>query len=477
MLQYLKNEANLTTTENGAVTNASAGDYNLDLFATIGAIRHLSDNEIIDRFTRAYMEDKDVAMKILFFGRDVRGGLGERRVFRVILKWLAFNYPESVNKNLQYVAEFGRFDDLLCLFDTPCEAKAMEIIKAQLDKDLLAMAENKEVSLLGKWMPSINTSNKETVSNAKKLAKYLNMNAQAYRKILSSLRAYIKILENNLRLRDYTFDYSKQPSNAMHKYRCAFIRNDKERYVEYLESVSKGEAKMNTGNVYPYELVEKYIKNRCYMSNEEKLSLNTTWASLSDFGGDEDILAVIDGSGSMYGWVTPTPASVALSLGLYFAERNKGAFANHFITFSERPRLIELKGETVDDALCFRAAKLLDEYDGPYLVESFNPFLLRWFKIHRPEIARGQLVTNLLAEKREGNVIVNLVLSGMLLNFLSRPDIIACDARHTGGPAYYICAKLFRAKRFYWTVRDPEDFEAIRQSEAWSIFERFLPNP
>lgn len=141
------------------------------------------------------------------------------------------------------------------------------------------------------------------------------------------------------------------------------------------------------------------------------------------------------------------------------------------------PLLIELKGETVDDALCFRAAKLLDEYDGPYLVESFNPFLLRWFKIHRPEIARGQLVTNLLAEKREGNVIVNLVLSGMLLNFLSRPDIIACDARHTGGPAYYICAKLFRAKRFYWTVRDPEDFEAIRQSEAWSIFERFLPNP
>lgn len=139
------------------------------------------------------------------------------------------------------------------------------------------------------------------------------------------------------------------------------------------------------------------------------------------------------------------------------------------------PLLIELKGENGDDSLCFHAARLLDEYDGPYMVESFNPLLLRWFKIHRPEIVRGQLVTNLLSEKRKGNKLVNLLLSGMLLNFLSRPDVIACDGRHTGGPAYYICAQVFRAKRFYWTVRDRDDFDAIRESEAWSIFERFIP--
>jgi hypothetical protein len=101
--------------------------------------------------------------------------------------------------------------------------------------------------------------------------------------------------------------------------------------------------------------------------------------------------------------------------------------------------------------------------------------LLRWFKIHRPEVARGQLVTNLIAEKRKGNKLLNLLLSGLLLNFLSRPDFIACDVKHTGGPAYYLCAKIFRAKRFYWTVRSPEDFEAIRESEAWSIFERLIP--
>ena len=166
MLQYLKNEANLTTTENGAVTNISTTDYNLDLFATIGAIRHRTDKEIIDRFIKAYMEDKDVAMKILFFGRDVRGGLGERRVFRVILNYLASSHPESVKKNVKHIAEFGRYDDLLCLFGTPCEKDAMEVIKEQLSIDLNAMAENKEVSLLGKWMPSINVSSKETVKKA-----------------------------------------------------------------------------------------------------------------------------------------------------------------------------------------------------------------------------------------------------------------------------------------------------------------------
>lgn len=354
MLQYLKNENNLTFTENGAVTNRSSGDFNLDLFATIGAIRHLNEKDILDRFIRAFMEDKDIALKILFYGRDVRGGLGERRVFRIILNWLASNYPESAKKNLKYVAEFGRYDDLISVFGTPCEETAMSLIKEQLNKDLANMAEGKEVTLLAKWLPSINTSNSEVVSNAKKIARYLNMNGAEYRKTLSSLRAYIKILENNLREKDYTFDYEKQPSNAMYKYKKAFIRNDGERYHQYLDGVSKGEKKMNTSNVAPYQLVAPYLNyyGITNLSEEEKLAINTTWESLPDYGGDEDILAVIDGSGSMYSsWTQPSPASVALSLGLYFAERNKGAFRNHFITFSHAPRLVELKGETFLDKL------------------------------------------------------------------------------------------------------------------------------
>ena len=135
----------------------------MDLFATIGAIRRESDEEITARFIRAFAENKDVAMKLLFFARDIRGGLGERKVFRVILNWLAKNYPETVRKNLNYIAEYGRYDDLLVLFDTPVEKDMLEMIRQQLRKDLYAVNNHEEVSLLGKWLPSVNASNLSTI--------------------------------------------------------------------------------------------------------------------------------------------------------------------------------------------------------------------------------------------------------------------------------------------------------------------------
>ena len=139
------------------------------------------------------------------------------------------------------------------------------------------------------------------------------------------------------------------------------------------------------------------------------------------------------------------------------------------------PLLVEIKGERANDALCLAVARLLDDYEGPYLVESFNPLLLRWFKIHRPEVARGQLVTNLMKTRKDGNKLVNFLLTGLLLNFLSRPDFIACDVEHTGGPSFYFCVRLFHAKQVYWTVKSRDDFDAIREAEAWSIFEGFIP--
>ncbi|MBR4410372.1 MAG: DUF2828 family protein, partial [Firmicutes bacterium] len=196
MLKYLKNEANLTFTENGAVTHASTGSECLDLFASIGALRHADDEEIISRFVRAFAEDRDMAMKLIFFARDIRGGLGERRVFRVIMNWLAASEPESAKKNIQYVAEFGRFDDLLCLMGTACEKEMLDYIKNQFYTDIKAMEEGGEVSLLGKWLPSVNTSSKEAVKQAKRIAKHFGMTETAYRKTLSKLRAHIRIIEN-----------------------------------------------------------------------------------------------------------------------------------------------------------------------------------------------------------------------------------------------------------------------------------------
>ncbi len=347
MLNYLKQEANKTVTENGAATYFTTESDCLDLFATIGALRRESDSEIVTRFVRAYSENRDIAMKLLFFARDIRGGLGERRVFKVILNWLANNEPATVRKNLEYVAEYGRYDDLLCLMDTACEKEMLDVLKAQFEADTEALKNGGEVSLLAKWLPSVNASSAETVLYAKKIARYFGMNDASYRKALVALRAHIRIIENNLREKDYSFDYSKQPSKAMYKYRKAFIRNDGERYSLFLDKVTTGEAKLHASTLMPYEIITPFFRRN--VSDEERKAINTTWISQEDLGDTENALAVIDGSGSMYGGADPMPATVALSLGIYFAERNKGAFKNHFITFSETPRLVEIKGEDILD--------------------------------------------------------------------------------------------------------------------------------
>ena len=345
MLEFLKREANKTYTENGSVTYRSTGRDCLDLFATIGALRRESEQEITARFLRAYAEDPDLAMKILFYGRDVRGGLGERRVFRILLRWLAVSKPESVVRNLPYVAEYGRWDDVLVLLDTPCRAEALALLKQQFDADLAALSSDGDVSLLGKWLPSVNASNDETVRAAKQIANAFGLSDRDYRKTLTKLRAQIRILENNLRKRDYTFDYSKQPSKAMFKYRKAFLRNDAERYGAFMQRVSTGEVKLNTGALYPYEIIEKAF----HCDDAERLSLDATWRALADYTQDENALVVADGSGSMYWGGKPMPAAVAQSLAIYFAEHNRGAFRNHFITFSMNPRLVEIKGRDIVD--------------------------------------------------------------------------------------------------------------------------------
>ena len=361
MLDYLKKEANMTQTENGAVTYASSGSECLDLFATIGALRRENDEEIIIRFMRAYAENPDTAMKVLFFARDIRGGLGERRVFRVIMNWLAAHAPDSVRKNINYIAEYGRYDDLLVLMDTPCEKEMLSSIKAQFDKDLIALKNGEPVSLLAKWLPSINASNAVTVANAKRIARAFGLTDAAYRKKLAALREQIHIIENNLREKDYTFDYEKQPSKALFKYKKAFHRNDGERYAQFLAKVEKGEATLHADQVAPYELVAPYLNGHGHsfmrdITQQEKQTLNATWSSLPDFGSDGNALAVIDTSGSMYWDRKPLPAAVALSLGLYFAEHNQGVFRNHFIEFSARPQLIEIKGETFADRLRYVAS-------------------------------------------------------------------------------------------------------------------------
>jgi len=216
--------------------------------------------------------------------------------------------------------------------DTDLRQNVVTYIKAQLDTDMKALEGDGAVSLLGKWLPSVNAHNADTVRYGKIIAKALGMTEAEYRRTLTKLRARIVIIENSLRDKDYTFDYEKQPSKAMMKYRKAFLRNDGERYKGFLDRVAKSEAKLHTGTVYPYDVIRPILSGS--INEIERRSVDVTWNALEDFTQSENALAVIDGSGSMYGYGSPKPAEIALSFGVYFAERSKGAFANHFITFS-----------------------------------------------------------------------------------------------------------------------------------------------
>ena len=392
MLATLKEEANKTVTENGAAAYATTGSDCLDLFAVLGALRRESEKIKIAYFVRAYTENPDLAMKILFFARDIRGGLGERSLFRTLLFWLAVNEPDSVIKNIPYVAEVGRYDDLLILMETPCEKAMLAYLHCQWKKDIVALQRNGKVSLLGKWLPSINASNPQTVCDAKRIAKAFHLSQAEYRKTVVALRRQINILENYLREKDYTFDYAKQPSQAMYKYRQAFLRNDAERYHNFVERVMAGQVRMHADNLAPYQLVEPYLSSDWQsnksnfmkpMTPEEKRVLNAAWASLPDYSNEENILPVIDTSGSMYWSGKPLAAAVALSLGLYIAEHNQGLFHNHLLTFSNRPQFIEIQGKTFADRL--RYVTSLNEVANTNLEAVFNLILKTAVKHHLPQ--------------------------------------------------------------------------------------------
>lgn len=352
LINALKNE---TTTTNGAVAFNSSLNKVLDLFALVGNMRHTGEAQIISHFEKAYKEDKDMALKCLFYARDVRGGLGERRTFRIISKWLANNDSETCSKLIPLIAEYGRWDDVFELLDTKCKTAVIEVCLKQLIKDVKG---EDDISLMAKWMPSLNTSSSTTRHRAKMLCSELGLSYKAYRKTLVKLRKQIKIIENNLREKDYSFEYDKQPSKAMMKYRKAFIRNDGERYGSFLSSVAKGEKKLNTSTLNPYDIVGRIIETtnywnsrrlECGLSPEERKSLDVTWNQLENYAGCENALVVLDGSGSMYSFSKPSPAAVAQSLAVYYAERNTGAFKNHFITFSENPKLVEIKGKDITE--------------------------------------------------------------------------------------------------------------------------------
>lgn len=348
MNAFLKS-INVTRTENGALAHANTNNAILDFFY-YGATLRRDTNRAKALFEKAFYMDPNTALRILFYIRDVRGGQGEREVFRKCLMWLADEHPVWVVSNWKLIPEYGRWDDLIILMDvsTKWADAVCKILWDQLAEDTHNMLYNKPISLLAKWMPSENASNHATKAKAKNFCHIMNIAPKQYRKGLVELRKYITLVENNLRIKDYaSIKYDTVPGKALMKYRKAFFRNDEDKFTAHMEAAKKGLTKVNSGTLYPYEIVEKYNYGYYFSPRggyEEIPELEAMWKNLPDYVDDINGLVVADTSGSMSG----RPMAVSLSLAMYIAERNKNTtFKDHFITFDYKPTLQKLEGDSL----------------------------------------------------------------------------------------------------------------------------------
>lgn len=344
LVNGLEKVSNLTLTENGALTNKSTLNDILDFFGSGGALRSRSEENIVSIFSKAFAQDKLLALKILFYFRDIRGGQGERRTFKIILNWLAKNYPDIVKKNIENIPFFGRFDDLYSLVDTPLEKDAFDYFQKQLEEDLINYKNNKPVSILAKWLKSENTSSGESRKLGNKTREAFNLSPKKYRKILSLLRKHIDVTEVKLCSKKWQYiEYQKVPSKAFQKYQNAFLKHDEVRYKQFLTSVEKGESKINASVIYPYEIIER-VSMVDY--NETKIkALDLAWKSMPNWlkGNNGNFLTISDTSGSMNG----RPLFVSVSLAIYMAQHNTGPFKDVWINFSNDPTFQRLKGNNI----------------------------------------------------------------------------------------------------------------------------------
>ena len=358
-MNALKTENNYTLTENGAVTYRSTMSGLMDLFALGAAYRTRSDVDCINLFKKAFEEDETYAMKCLFYLADVRGGQGERRFFRVIAKWLAREHTEAMRRNLKYVPEYRRWDDLYTFVNTPLEKDAFELMRQQLALDV----SSKTPSLLAKWLKSENTSSSDSCALGNRTRIYFQMTHKQYRKTLSILRKRINVLERLMsegRWDEIEFD--KIPSRAGMIYKNAFARHDVERMRQgaeksYEDFAKDKNTKVNAKDLYPYEVVAAafkltnsdnywYSTKKLALDDINRLMINKYWDNLADYfnGASLNALCVVDTSASMWGTEASAPINVAISLGLYCAEKAKGPFAGHYISFSSKPQLIATEG-------------------------------------------------------------------------------------------------------------------------------------
>ena len=319
---------NIKFTQNGALTYSTSGNACVDLFSKVGTLRKKPTNEILAMFVAAFKDSPEVALRILAYARDIRGGLGEKKVYRTIARTL-LDKGANLDVFADMTVELGSWKDI---FEICNDREIAHIVRREYSRR--AEAGEKRPNLMEKYMFSIGGKDNR---RAETLARALGLTPKAYRKYLSKARRDIDIVERHMCANDWEgVKYDHVPSRASMIYTHAFGRHDTARYGEYLESVKKGGAKMNASVLYPYEIVRKV-----YHSYSDTSAYEAMWQNLKNYRCDGNAIVVTDVSGSMT-CDNYMPISVAISLAIYFAERNHGAFKGQMITFSNRPEFFEI---------------------------------------------------------------------------------------------------------------------------------------
>lgn len=351
--EAIKNETKWTRTENGAIALNTTGTACLDLFGTIGALRKADEARITSLFEEAYKENPLLATKILFYARDIRGdkettGLGERKVFRTILKYAALHHPECIRPNLDLIGVYGRYDDLYELIGTPLEDDMWSAMKKQFEEDKANLEKGNVISLLAKWIKTADASSEKTRKLGIKTAIKLGYNVFEFKRIIRAMRKHLRVVEGLMSTNQWDkITYSEVPSRAMMIYRNAFKKHDEDRFNQFAQKAVTGEVKINSATLYPYDIIEHMIDDwnwRCKVTGTEEQILQAQWDALPNYVEEgTNAIVIADTSGSMSG----RPICTALGLAIYFAQRNVGAYHNLFMTFSSNPRYQKIQGKTL----------------------------------------------------------------------------------------------------------------------------------
>ena len=317
----ISNTSTMTRTENGDLTYSTTQNACLDLFGKVNAIRGQGYQRTVNLFSPAYKEDPELASRIMLWSRDIREGAGERQTFKDVLLWLELNDTERLVRILPKVPEMGRFSDLF-VFKTK---KIKEMVY-----EIFAEGLRSKNGLASKWAPREGSKNKEF---AYELMQYLKLSPRDYRKMIV---AASDTVEQKMTAKNWDeINFSHVPSVASARYSKAFWKHQTERYQEFVQKAVKGEVKINTSALFPYDVVKRGVNGQ---------TANALWNQLPDYVPEGvSFLPMIDTSASMNSPVGTSGVScmdVSVSMGIYLAERNKSAFKGLGLTFNSIPKWI-----------------------------------------------------------------------------------------------------------------------------------------